>query len=285
MWCDGGPVIGVQLENEYDRTGPGAGAEHIAELKRLAIGAGSLVPPVHGDRLAHARHPAARGGARSPARIPDGFWRGETGPLPPSSVFLFNASRADRRDGPRRRHAGAAMQIDKAPLPVLPRRGRRRHARVLPPATGGRRRRRGRHAASCSSARGRRCTATTCTTAALNPTTPGRAPHEHRRSGYPNDVPVLGYDFRAPLGQYGQLPRVLWPAAHAAPVLRRLRRGARDAGTGAAADAPPIRRPRQRLRVGRARRGPTAASSSSTTTCGTTRCRTSSSVRLRVQQR
>lgn len=44
LWKDGGPVIGVQLENEYNLTGAGMGAEHIAELKRLAIEAGLDVP-------------------------------------------------------------------------------------------------------------------------------------------------------------------------------------------------------------------------------------------------
>lgn len=44
LWSEAGPVLGVQLENEYHRVGPGAGAEHIAELKRLAIAAGLVVP-------------------------------------------------------------------------------------------------------------------------------------------------------------------------------------------------------------------------------------------------
>ena len=45
LWQDGGPIIGVQLENEYGQTGPGAGAEHISEFKRLAIAAG-IDPPL-----------------------------------------------------------------------------------------------------------------------------------------------------------------------------------------------------------------------------------------------
>ena len=39
LWKDGGPLIGVQLENEY--AGPGA---HLLSLKKLAIGAGIAVP-------------------------------------------------------------------------------------------------------------------------------------------------------------------------------------------------------------------------------------------------
>ena len=32
LWKDGGPIVGVQLENEYYEHGAGAGAEHITEL-------------------------------------------------------------------------------------------------------------------------------------------------------------------------------------------------------------------------------------------------------------
>lgn len=44
MFKDGGPVIGVQLENEYNLRGPGKGAEHISSLKRLALKAGLDAP-------------------------------------------------------------------------------------------------------------------------------------------------------------------------------------------------------------------------------------------------
>ena len=44
LWKDGGPVIGIQLENEYHEIGPGAGAEHIEKLKQLAVAAGLDVP-------------------------------------------------------------------------------------------------------------------------------------------------------------------------------------------------------------------------------------------------
>ncbi|MBN3751790.1 glycoside hydrolase family 35 [Paraburkholderia sp. Tr-20389] len=44
FWKDGGPVIGIQLENEYNLTGPQQGREHIATLKRLALEAGLDVP-------------------------------------------------------------------------------------------------------------------------------------------------------------------------------------------------------------------------------------------------
>ena len=36
FWKDGGPIIGIQLENEYSARGPGKGADYILALRRLA---------------------------------------------------------------------------------------------------------------------------------------------------------------------------------------------------------------------------------------------------------
>lgn len=44
FWKDGGPVIGIQLENEYHGSGPGSGDAHIRALKQLALEAGLDVP-------------------------------------------------------------------------------------------------------------------------------------------------------------------------------------------------------------------------------------------------
>jgi beta-galactosidase len=44
LWKDGGPVIGVQIENEYSGRGPGKGEAYILALKKLAIAAGLDVP-------------------------------------------------------------------------------------------------------------------------------------------------------------------------------------------------------------------------------------------------
>src|SRR5580658_7518120 len=39
-WNDDGPIIGVQLANEYGKRGPDAGAAHISALKKLAVESG-----------------------------------------------------------------------------------------------------------------------------------------------------------------------------------------------------------------------------------------------------
>jgi beta-galactosidase len=44
LWKDGGPVIGIQIENEYRGSGPGSGSEHIVTLKHMAVEMGLDVP-------------------------------------------------------------------------------------------------------------------------------------------------------------------------------------------------------------------------------------------------
>lgn len=44
MWKNGGPIIAVQLENEYNLAGAGMGAEHISTLKKLAVKLGFDTP-------------------------------------------------------------------------------------------------------------------------------------------------------------------------------------------------------------------------------------------------
>ncbi|MFZ2988605.1 beta-galactosidase [Ideonella sp.] len=202
MWADGGPVIGLQLENEYDRIGPGCGAEHIAELKRLAIEAGLCVPLYTVTGWPTLDIPPREVLPVSGAYA-DGFWSGSKEALPPSGVFLFNTGRAIGEMG----NVGgtpAAGQIDKRHYPFF-----------LAEAGGG-----------MHVSYHRRPAVSTDDVAAtalvqigsganlygyymyhggVNPPCDTGPLNETQASGYPNDVPLLGYDFRAPLGQYGQV--------------------------------------------------------------------------------
>ena len=199
LWCDGGPLVGVQLENEYDGRGPGRGAEHIAELKRIALQSGLRVPlwTVTGWPTLDIppREVLPVSGA-----YPDGFWGGGTGPQPPSGVFAFNTGRSIGEMG----NVGGTPpegRIDAAHYPFF-----------LAEAGGG-----------MHVSYHRRPVLTTDDVAACalvqigsganlygyymyhGGTNPGRGLQETQASAYPNDVAELGYDFRAPLGQYGQL--------------------------------------------------------------------------------
>ncbi len=199
LWAEGGPLVGVQLENEYDGRGPSRGAEHIAELKRIALESGLRVPlwTVTGwptlDIPPHEVLPVS-------GAYPDGFWGGSTGPQPPSGVFAFNTGRSIGEMG----NVGGTPpegRIDAAHYPFF-----------LAEAGGG-----------MHVSYHRRPVLTTADVAACalvqigsganlygyymyhGGTNPGRGLQETQASAYPNDVAELGYDFRAPLGQYGQV--------------------------------------------------------------------------------
>lgn len=204
LWCDGGPVIGLQLENEYDQTGPGRGAEHIEALRHTALRHGLTVPLYTVTGWPTLDIPAQEVIPVSGAYA-DGFWSGSAEALPASGVFLFDTSRAIGEMG----NVGgtpAAGLIDKSHYPFF-----------LAEAGGG-----------MHVSYHRRPAVTTDDVAATalvqvgsganlygyymyhggaNPPAlvPGATLNETQDTGYPNDVPVIGYDFRAPLGQYGQV--------------------------------------------------------------------------------
>jgi hypothetical protein len=88
FWKDGGPIIGVQIANEYNLTGPGQGREYVAALKKMALEKGFDVPlyTVTGwDNTVYPRGevvPVEGGYADEP-------WGLSTGKNPPSEVYAF----------------------------------------------------------------------------------------------------------------------------------------------------------------------------------------------------
>jgi hypothetical protein len=199
LWEEGGPVLGVQLENEYDRTGPGAGAEHIAELKRLAI-AGGLTVPLYTVTGWPTLDIPPREVVPVSGAYPDGFWFGDTGPLSPSGVFVFNTSRAIGEMG-NVEGTPAGGRIDKLHYPFfLAEAGGGMHVSY--------------HRRPVISADDVAATALVQIGSGASlygyymyhgGSNPRPGLNETQASGYPNDVPILGYDFHAPLGQYGQM--------------------------------------------------------------------------------
>jgi hypothetical protein len=208
LWKDGGPVIGVQLENEYNLRGPGKGAEHIAALKRLALEAGLDVPlyTVTGwDRTVYPQRevtPMFGGYADEP-------WARSTTELPPKETHAFRfGTRVSGDLGAQTaaRGAGTAdLEIDKVPFfgaeygPGLPFMYRRRTvvspddiASMLPVQLGS-----GVNLLGYYMFHGGR-----------NPE--GRTwLEESTATGGYNDLPLINYDFQAPLGPDGQEREVL----------------------------------------------------------------------------
>lgn len=88
LWRDGGPVIGVQVENEYNRVGPGQGAAHIATLKRLLLAQGLDVPLYTVTGWDNAVWPAGEVVPVFGSYV-DEPWSARAGVLPPKTSYLF----------------------------------------------------------------------------------------------------------------------------------------------------------------------------------------------------
>jgi hypothetical protein len=88
MWSEGGPVIAIQLENEYRGSASNRGSAHILKLKELARNAGLRVPFYTVTGWDGASIPA---GAVLPVYggYPDAPWDASIKQLPPSEVYNF----------------------------------------------------------------------------------------------------------------------------------------------------------------------------------------------------
>jgi len=89
LWKDGGPVIGIQLENEYSLKGPDAGAAHISMLKKMAVAAGLVVPLYTVTGWDNPDYPANEVLPVSGV-YPDAFWDSSLTDLPASYAYLFS---------------------------------------------------------------------------------------------------------------------------------------------------------------------------------------------------
>lgn len=208
MFKDGGPVIGVQLENEYNLTGPGQGAAHIAKLKEMARQLGFDVPlyTVTGwDGTVYPKGEVlpVEGG------YPDEPWAQRTDMMPPNEVYNF---RFDTRiagnagaQTPAKVRGTATEDMDITPflgaefaggLPIMYRRrpvvAPEDIAAMLPVQLGS-----GANLYGYYMFHGGR-----------NPAGDTTLEENDLLGGY-NGLPIINYDFQAPYGQYGQPHAVL----------------------------------------------------------------------------
>lgn len=88
FWKDGGPIIGVQIANEYNLTGPGQGRAYVATLKKMALERGFDVPLYTVTGWDNAVYPR---GAVVPVEggYADEPWGLSTTKNPPSEVYAF----------------------------------------------------------------------------------------------------------------------------------------------------------------------------------------------------
>jgi len=203
LWKEGGPIIGIQLENEYAVRGAGGGEAHILELKRLAVESGLDVPFYFITGWDNAVVPA-RAVIPVYGGYPDAPWDASRGKLPPSEVYAFRFhSRVSSNMGAI--GGTAASKTDTSAQAQLP---------YLTAEIGG----------GLEDTYHRRVVVHPDDIAAMFPVMLGSGVNlygtymfqggenpegklstlqESQATGYPNDVPVKSYDFQAPLGEFG----------------------------------------------------------------------------------
>jgi hypothetical protein len=208
LWKDGGPIIGMQIENEYNITGPGQGREHIAALKRLALAAGFDLPLYTVTGWDNTVYPT---GEVTPVfgGYADEPWGVTTQKLAPAETYMF------RFDTRVRGNLGAetsAVTTGDAEGDVV-------HTPFLGAEFGG----------GVPTMYRRRPIMAPDDAAAMLPVelgsgvnlygyymfhggriSPGHGSQEENTSiGAWNDLPMIDYDFQAPIGGYGQQHPVL----------------------------------------------------------------------------
>lgn len=205
LWKDGGPVIGVQIENEYAMRGPGQGAPYILALKKMAVDAGLDVPLYTVTGWDNAVVPP-----REVLPVYGGYpaapWGAAPGALPPQEVYVFRfGSRVSGSMG-MIGAAGAGTQEQPA--------GNTQQTPFLTAEIGG----------GNEDTYHRRPVLNADDIAAMMPVMIGSGVNgygtymfhggenpqgqlstlqESQATHYPTDVPIKSYDFQAPIGEFG----------------------------------------------------------------------------------
>jgi hypothetical protein len=226
LWKDGGPVIGIQCENEYD--GP---AEHLLSLKRIARDVGIDVPLYTRTGWPQLTTPMPSG-----ELLPlfggyaDGFWDRSCAQMPPGygENFLFRQTRNDATVATDQLGVrDAADAADDALYPYFAceigggmMTSYHRRIRIAPKDIEA--------LALAKLGSGNNLQGYYMYHGGTNPDGVLSTLQESQETGYWNDLPVKSYDFQAPIGEFGQVR----PHYHS---LRRLHLFLRDFGAMLAA--------------------------------------------------
>ena len=201
LWKDGGPVIGIQLENELLRNAP-----HIRTLKRLARAAGLEVPIYTMTGWGPAEVPDGEvipvfGG------YPDAFWDRQVSGWARNSRkhYFFSALRDDNTIGAdlnQRVDTGDLSYLLKYPYGTCETGGGmqvayHRRPAIQPDDIAA--------LAMVKVGSGSNIQGYYMYHGGSNPTGQLSPMQESQLTGYHNDLPVIDYDFQAPLGEYGQV--------------------------------------------------------------------------------
>jgi len=205
LWKDGGPIIAVQLENEYYARGEGEGPAHIAKLKELARAAGLDAPFYTVTGFHDSDDYPPREVVPMQGGYADQPWAFSLQKLPPSENYRFRlGSFWSASLGAETRLMSSQDNSNATP-----------HVPFFSAEFGG----------GLPDMYRRRPQLTADDTAAMLPVELGsginwygyymfhggqQSPdhdaelQESNASGYPNDMPLIDYDYQAPLGAFGQ---------------------------------------------------------------------------------
>jgi hypothetical protein len=209
LWRDGGPVIGIQVDNEF-----GGSPNYLLALKKIAIESGIDVPLYIKTSWPAMRTPVPLGellplfGAYA-----DGFWERDTKPMDGNSWqnFIFKFTRTDTgvgNDTLGNRKSGDTAGTEKYPyltceigggMPASYHRRMNYDPRDVESV------------ALCQLGSGSSLMGYYMYHGGQNPDGKLSTLQESQATGSPNDLPVKSYDFNAPIGEYGQLnPQYFW---------------------------------------------------------------------------
>ena len=205
LWKDGGPVIGIQLDNEF-----GGSPKYLLALKQMAIESGLDVPLYTKTGWPAMRMPVPLGQLLPLfGSYPDGFWERKLTPMNGDAweSFSFKITRTDTGVGDDelgKRRSGDTAGTEKYPyltceigggMPASYHRRMNYDPRDVESV------------ALCQLGSGSSLMGYYMYHGGQNPDGKLTTLQESQATGYPNDLPVKTYDFNAPLGEYGQVNR------------------------------------------------------------------------------
>ena len=203
FWKEGGPIIGVQIENEYHERGPGKGPEHMLTLLQIARDSGLNAPFYTATGWDTAEIPSQQflpvfGG------YPEQFWSRSLQELPPNVNYFFTSIRCEENVGDDLRSKRPDIDARFASFPFLTAEmgggtELSYHRRPIMSADD--------VAAMTLVKMGSGVTlyGYYMFHGGTNPEGKLTTLQESQATGYLNDLPVKSYDYEAPLGQFGQM--------------------------------------------------------------------------------
>lgn len=203
FWKDGGPIIGVQIENEYSARGPGKGADHLFKLRELALGAGLDAPFYSITGWDNAVIPP-RDFLPLFGGYADGFWWRSLKELPINANFFFTRIRCEENVGDDLRSTHPEIDALDLAYPYLTAEmgggmglSYHRRPRLDPSDTAA--------MEVVKLGSGVVLYGYYMFHGGTNPDGKKTTLQESQATGYPNDLPVKSYDFQAPIGEFGQM--------------------------------------------------------------------------------